>query len=119
VVDRLRWLLTLSALGLAISNLASLYSAHGWHQDALVINKDTLELRRRVLPANLPDIGAACVNAGACYLAAGDSHVREVLRILQSTLPPSHPHIQKAQQLMCRCESDAMLLVACKLCGAV
>jgi hypothetical protein len=95
-----------------MSNLASLYSAHGRHQDALVMNKKTLELRRRLLPANHPDIGAACVNAGACYLAAGDSHqaleiVREALRILQSTLPPSHPHIQKAQQLMCRCESDA------------
>jgi tetratricopeptide (TPR) repeat protein len=81
-----------------MSNLAGLYSAHGRHQDALAMNKKTLELRRRVLPANHPGI-AACVNAGACYLAAGDSHqaleiVREALRILQSTLPAvatSHP----------------------------
>jgi hypothetical protein len=50
--------LTLSALGGAMSNLAATYAALGRHQDALVVQQETLEFRRRVLPANHPDIGA-------------------------------------------------------------
>jgi hypothetical protein len=38
-------------------NLASIYRALGRHQDALVLLKQMLEFRRRVLPENHPDIG--------------------------------------------------------------
>jgi hypothetical protein len=31
---------------------------------------------------------------------------REALRILQATLPPSHPHVKKAQQFVRHCEVD-------------
>jgi hypothetical protein len=31
---------------------------------------------------------------------------REALRILQATLPPSHPHVTDAQQLVLRYEGD-------------
>jgi hypothetical protein len=27
--------------------------------------------------------------------------------MLQATLPPSHPHVKQAQQLVLHCESDA------------
>ena len=50
--------LTLSALGVAMTNLAKTYSALGRHQDALAMEEKTLDLMRRVLPENHPDIGA-------------------------------------------------------------
>jgi len=50
--------LTLSVLGIAMSNLSLAYSALGRHQDALVMKEKTLEFERRVLPENHPDIGA-------------------------------------------------------------
>ena len=50
--------LTLSALGQAIGNLATMYSALGRHQDALVMKEKTFEFMRRVLPENHPHIGA-------------------------------------------------------------
>ena len=40
-----------------MNNLADTYSALGRHQDALELQEDTLEFRRRVLPQNHPDIG--------------------------------------------------------------
>ncbi len=49
--------LTRSALGHAMSSLATTYSALGRHRDALVLEEKTLEIRRRVLPENHPDIG--------------------------------------------------------------
>ncbi len=44
-----------------MSNLASTYSALGRHVDALAMGERVLEFRRRVLPANHPDIGEGCV----------------------------------------------------------
>jgi hypothetical protein len=52
--------LTLSALGSAMNDLAASYTALGRHQDAVAMGEMTLELRRRVLPDNHPDIGATC-----------------------------------------------------------
>jgi hypothetical protein len=43
-----------------MSNLASTYSALGRHADALAMREQVLEFRRRVLPANHPDIGEGC-----------------------------------------------------------
>ena len=40
-----------------MNNLASTYSALGRHADALAMGEQVLEFRRRVLPANHPDIG--------------------------------------------------------------
>ena len=41
-----------------MGNLAATYSALGRYQDALVMNEEALELLRRVLPENHPDVGA-------------------------------------------------------------
>jgi hypothetical protein len=41
-----------------MGNLANTYSALGLHQEALVMQEETLEFRLRVLPENHPDIGA-------------------------------------------------------------
>ena len=43
-----------------MSNLASTYYALGRHADALAMAEQVLEFRRRVLPANHPDIGEGC-----------------------------------------------------------
>ncbi len=40
-----------------MNNLAATYRALGRHADALAMGEQVLELRRRVLPANHPDIG--------------------------------------------------------------
>jgi len=38
-------------------NLAVSYADAGRHEDALALHEKTLELRRRILPENHPDIG--------------------------------------------------------------
>ena len=43
-----------------MSNVAASYSALGRHADALALKEQVLEFRRRVLPANHPDIGEGC-----------------------------------------------------------
>ena len=48
-----------------MSNLASTYSELGRHSDALAMQESVLELRRRVLPADHPDIGEGHVWSGA------------------------------------------------------
>ena len=40
-----------------MSNLAMTYGALGRHADALVLQEQVLEFRRRVLPEDHPDIG--------------------------------------------------------------
>ena len=97
--------LTRSALGNAMCNLATTYRALGRHQDALVLQEKTLEFQRRVLPENHPDIGLLCFNLSLSYGQAGDfrrsiERAREALRILQAALPPSHPHVKTAQEIV-------------------
>jgi hypothetical protein len=43
-----------------MSNLATTYRELGRHADALAMREQVLEFRRRVLPANHPDIGEGC-----------------------------------------------------------
>ena len=93
-------------------NLASTYSALGRHQDALVMKEKTLEFLRRVLPENHSDIRIACLSLGISYAMVSVLHraipfAREMLRAFQATLPPSHPHVEQAQQLVLRVEDEA------------
>ncbi len=95
----------ISASGNAMCNLATMYSSLGRHQDALVMGEKTLEFQRRVLPENHPHIGISCLNLGKNFLRVGNLHralqfACEALRTLQSTLPPSHPHVEQAQELV-------------------
>ena len=48
-----------------MSNLAQTYSALGRHSDAVAKQESVLEFRRRVLPADHPDIGEGHVWSGA------------------------------------------------------
>ena len=95
----------------AVSNLANTYGALGRRQDALVLKEKTLDFRRRVLPENHPDIGTSCFNISLSYHQSGDFHraivrAREALRIFQAALPPSHPHVKTAQELVFEIEGD-------------
>ena len=47
-------------VGTAIGNLSVTYRDLGRHADALAMRERVLELRRRVLPANHPEIGEGC-----------------------------------------------------------
>ena len=94
-----------------MNNLVSTYSALGRHQDALAMGEKTLEFWRRVLPENHPDIGISCFNLCTSCHVVGDlpralQFAREALRIFQATLPPSHPHVKRAQQFVRGCEDD-------------
>ena len=50
-----------------MSNLAATYSDLGRHADALTMGERVLEFRRRVLPANHPDIGEGCAGRDALH----------------------------------------------------
>ena len=49
--------LTRSFVGITMDNLATTYNNVGRHQDALVLQEKALEIQRRLLPENHPDIG--------------------------------------------------------------
>ena len=51
-----------------MNNLAGTYSDLGRHADALAMNERVLEFRRRVLPANHPDIGEGCEGRAALHV---------------------------------------------------
>ena len=95
-----------------MNSLSGTYMALGRHQDALVMSEKTLEIRRRVLPQNHPDLGLACYNISVIYSQVGDflqaiDMAREALRIFQAALPPSHSHVQMAQQHLHQLENVA------------
>ncbi len=48
-----------------MGNLASTYKVLGRHADALAMGEQALEFRRRVLPADHPDIGEGCARRDA------------------------------------------------------
>jgi hypothetical protein len=48
-------------------NIAASYSALGRHADAIAIGERVLEFRRRVLPANHPDIGEGCLGRNGLH----------------------------------------------------
>ncbi len=50
-----------------MSNLAQTYRDLGRHADALAISEQVLEFRRRVLPANHPEIGECCAGRDALH----------------------------------------------------
>ena len=47
--------------------LAATYYALGRHADAVAMGEQELEFRRRVLPANHPDIGEGCAGRDALH----------------------------------------------------
>jgi hypothetical protein len=55
-----------------MNSLASTYSALGRRADALAMNERVLEFRRRVLPADHPDIGEGCALRDAFHVACDD-----------------------------------------------
>ena len=51
-----------------MGNLAATYYALGRHSDALAMQESVLELYRRVLPEDHPEIGEGHVWSAACVL---------------------------------------------------
>ena len=50
-----------------MNNLAGTYRELGRHADAVAMGERVLELQRRVLPANHPDIGEGCAERNASH----------------------------------------------------
>jgi hypothetical protein len=113
-----------------MGSLATALSAVGLHYNALVMQENELEFRRRVLPENHPDIGEKrCVvwdcmfvcdvcetgrslfNLTFYHQQAGDLHramvcAHEALRIWQVTLPPEHDYVVAVEELVRRLEQS-------------
>jgi hypothetical protein len=53
--------------GSTMGNLATTYGALGRHADALVMGEKVLELFRRELPGNHPDIGEGSLGINALH----------------------------------------------------
>ncbi len=51
-----------------MNQLAQTYSALGRDDDALAMGEQVLDFRRRVLPANHPDIGEGCMRRDVLHL---------------------------------------------------
>ena len=56
-------------------------------------------------------LGMAMFNLAPKYAIIGDFHraierAREALRVLRLTLPPSHPHVKMAQELVRKIEGN-------------
>ncbi len=52
-----------------MNNLAATYRELGRHADARAMGEQVVEFRRRVLPANHPDIGEGCAGRDALHAA--------------------------------------------------
>ncbi len=50
-----------------MNSLAGTYGMLGRHADALAMGEQVLEFRRRVLPANHPEIGEGCAGRDALH----------------------------------------------------
>ena len=112
-----------------MGNLAGTYSALGRHSEALAMQESVLEFRRRVLPAEHPDIGEGRVWSAAaldltltsvsglalyrlslCHeqsgaLALALQAAVEALRLLHACdLPPAHKYVVDAEALVRRLE---------------
>jgi len=80
---------------------AVLLSRFGRKFEALEIQEEVLELRRRILPEDHPDIASAMANLAASYRDLGrlDDAVKieeEVLEMRRRILPEDHPDIASA-----------------------
>jgi len=81
-----------------MGNLAVTYSDLGRHKDALKMNEEVLEFRRRVLPADHPDIATSMDNLATTYAYLGRYEDalkvhKEVLVMQWRSLPRDHPDI--------------------------
>ena len=97
-----------------MGNLANTYDALGRHQDSLELKEKTLEFKRRVLPANHPEIAMTCFCLSGSLARAGNFrrailYAREALHVYQATLPPSHPHVESALGRVSQIERDIAL----------
>ena len=81
-----------------MGNLAGTYSVLGRRSEALVVAESVLEFRRRVLPADHPDIGTAMANLAQTYSTLGKhsdalAMFESVLELRRRVLPADHPDI--------------------------
>jgi tetratricopeptide (TPR) repeat protein len=96
-------------IGQSMINLAVTYSDLGRHEDALAMQESVLEFSRRFLPPRHPHIATSLYNMSLSYELAGNAQAvecaREALSIWKAALPPSHPDVIDAAELVRRLES--------------
>ena len=79
------------------------YDALGRHAEALDLHEQTLAFRRRVLPADHPDIAISLFNlATSLTQSASFWFAHEALQIFQSQFSASHPHVIQVSSFIAR-----------------
>jgi hypothetical protein len=96
--DDPEYLVALMSLGIALSS-------QGCHTENLDLHEQALAFRRRVLPADHPDIAASFYNIGCSSLYSGaflqcSFFAHEALAIWRFHFSNTHPHAQKALKLI-------------------
>ncbi len=74
-----------------------------------------LDLRRKYLPKNHPDIGTALFNMSGTLVCLGDlrqalDRIREATCIFQAVLPPTHPLCAQARERCFNISTRSVLL---------
>lgn len=85
-------------LGAPLDNLVIILRETGHPDDALRISARAIEVRRRTLPADHPDIGNALINRGQALVKLGQRRAaiadfRAALELYERALGPDHPRV--------------------------
>ena len=83
-----------------MGDLSSTYKVLGRHADALAMGEQALEFRRRVLPANHPDIGEGC--AGRDGLHAMINMILSQVRHCTTSVSSTRPAVRYLARLSAR-----------------
>jgi tetratricopeptide (TPR) repeat protein len=78
--------------------LGSIKIDQGEYEEAITFYEKSLEISRKTLPSNHPDLAHSYTNIGAAYDNMGDypkalSYYEKALEIKQKSLPPNHPDL--------------------------
>jgi tetratricopeptide (TPR) repeat protein len=80
------------------NQLGSVKYKQGEYQEAITFYEKALEIYKKTLPPNHPNLAMSYNNIGAVYESMGEyskalSSHEKVLEIRQQSLPPNHPHL--------------------------
>ena len=94
-------------LALVLTNLVPVYQQRGDTERALATARDALAVEREVKGDDHPETGIAYFNVGDTLLSAkrpkeAAEAVQKALSIWERTLPPNHPHLALARDVLAK-----------------
>ena len=87
-----------SGKGPIYNQLGGIKEAQGEYQEAIAFYEKSLEIKKKILVPNDPDMTISYNNIGSVYLNMGEypkalSSLKKALTIRQQSLPPNHPDL--------------------------